>query len=74
MLSSLPHWASCEVFPGNSPPASLACRRPVLFPWPAETAWRGGGGVEGAGMGLKADGLFGVQKCPPCHPHPFTWT
>lgn len=43
MLSSLPHWASCEVFPGNSPPASLACRRPVLFPWPAETAWGGGG-------------------------------
>lgn len=43
MLSSLPHWASCEVFPGKQP-ASLVSM-PETGPLPlASGDWLGGAG------------------------------
>lgn len=72
MLSSLPHWASCEVFPGKQP-ASLVSM-PETGPLPlASRDWLGAG-RKGWNGTREADGPFGAQKWPPCHPHPFTWT
>lgn len=42
MLSSLPHWASCEVFPGKQP-ASLVSM-PETGPLPLASRDRLGGG------------------------------
>lgn len=77
MLSSLPHWASCEVFPGKQP-ASLVS---MLETGPLALAshdWLVGGqeagrSVEGAGMGLR--GRWAVWSSemvpmPPPHPQP----
>ena len=67
MLSSLPHWASCEVFPGKQP-ASLVSM-PENGPLPlASRDWLVGGRVEGAGMGLRGRWAVWSPERSPCHP------
>ena len=74
MLSSLPHWASCEVFPEKQP-ASLVSM-PENGPLPLASQRLSGGEAQGAGMGLRGRWAVWSPEMapvpPPCPPP--TWT
>jgi hypothetical protein len=59
MLSSLPYWASCEVFPGKQPGSLVSMPQDHHFPWPAILAEGERGVLQ---WDSEADGIFGAQK------------
>lgn len=70
MLSSLPHWASCEVFPGKQPANLVSMLETITSP-----GQPGGlrGGEREPQWDSETDGVFGAQKRTPKIPRLMTW-
>lgn len=68
MLSSLPHWASCEVFPGKQPASLVSMLETTTSPGQL------GGlrGREGLQQLSETDGVFGAQNRTPETPRLMT--